>query len=40
MNDLDYSESGRAEGHIPGTEVMHDHDGIVLQRAHGGTGQV
>ncbi|BEJ04889.1 hypothetical protein CcaverHIS641_0207060 [Cutaneotrichosporon cavernicola] len=26
--------------HIPGTELMRDHDGIKLRRAHGGTGQV
>ncbi|CAK9783837.1 MFS general substrate transporter [Cutaneotrichosporon oleaginosum] len=26
--------------HIPGTEVMRDHDGMVLRRAHGGKGQV
>ncbi|GMK54030.1 hypothetical protein CspeluHIS016_0106160 [Cutaneotrichosporon spelunceum] len=26
--------------HIPGTEVMRDHDGMVLQRAHDGKGQV
>lgn len=26
--------------HIPGTEVMRDHDGVHFQRAHGGKGQV
>lgn len=40
MNNLDYSERGQVDEHIPGTEVMRDHDGIVLQRAHDGAGQV
>ena len=40
MNNLDYSEGGHRDEHIPGTDVMHDHDGLVLQRAHGGTGYV
>lgn len=37
MNNLDHSQ---VDEHIPGTEVMRDHDGIVLQRAHDGAGQV
>lgn len=26
--------------HIPGTDIMRDHDGIHVQRGHGGQGEV
>lgn len=41
MTAMDYSANEHVEEErIPGTEVMRDHDGIVMRRAHGEASQV